>query len=202
MLRRRLDLVLSVLLVLMMVWVVWEARDWPFRTRLFPWMLGIPVLALTLLQLGAAIRNVAGARRAELAAGAAAASAPARRAAPPPAAPIDDPDAAAVPATVDPRAARARGLAIVGWLLVFFAAIWLLGFRWGTPLTGLVFLRYYAGESWRASVIVVLSMYAFFLLLEAGLSVPLPAGVIPQALGIGQLDVGPLSALRQALLGR
>jgi len=40
--------------VFLLVWVVWAARDWPFRTRLFPWAIGIPLLALALVQLGLA----------------------------------------------------------------------------------------------------------------------------------------------------
>ena len=52
--RTRNDVLISAFLVLLLVWVVWEARDWPFRTRLFPWSIGFPVLGLALVQLGIA----------------------------------------------------------------------------------------------------------------------------------------------------
>jgi hypothetical protein len=43
--------------VFLLVWLVWEARDWPFRTRLFPWAIGIPALGLALVQFGLALWN-------------------------------------------------------------------------------------------------------------------------------------------------
>jgi hypothetical protein len=193
--RARLDLLLSALLVLLMVWVIWEARDWPFRTRLFPWMLGLPVLALALFQLGVAVRNVASPRPVEPAADGLL-LVPAPRPA------TDDTAAAAPITTTEPRVARARAVALIAWMVAFFVAIWLLGFRLGAPLASLAFLRLYARESWSASLGLSLGMYLFFVVLEAGLSVPLPAGVIPQALGFAAWDVSLVSALRRALLGR
>ena len=193
--RAWLDLLLSALLVLLMVWVVWEARDWPFRARLFPWMLGLPVLALALLQLGVAVRNVASPHPEEPAADEFLLVAAPR--------PATDAMTAAAPiATVEPRVARARAMALVAWMVAFFVAIWLLGFRLGAPLSSFAFLRFYARESWSASLGLSLGMYLFFVVLEAGLSVPLPAGVIPQALGFAAWDVGLVSALRRALLDR
>jgi hypothetical protein len=204
--RPRLDLLFSALIVLLLLWVVWEARDWPFRTRLFPWMLGIPVLGLALLQLGVAAWHSGVARRA----GSVAPPPAAPLAAPPSApAPVWPPMAAAMaapvepPAASDPRQARARALGIIAWMLVFFAAIWLFGFRWGASAATVVFLRFYAREAWSTSLALGLGMYLFFLVvLEAGLSVPLPAGLIPQALGIGALDVAPVATLLRGLLGR
>jgi len=52
--RTRNDILISAFLVLLLVWVVWEARSWPFRTRLFPWAIGFPVLALAMIQFGLA----------------------------------------------------------------------------------------------------------------------------------------------------
>lgn len=52
--RTRNDVLISAFLVFLLVWVVWEARDWPFRTRLFPWAIGIPALGLALVQFGLA----------------------------------------------------------------------------------------------------------------------------------------------------
>ena len=52
--RTKNDVLISAFLVLLLVWVVWEARDWPFRTRLFPWSIGFPAIGLALVQFGMA----------------------------------------------------------------------------------------------------------------------------------------------------
>ena len=43
--RRGLDLLFSAGIVLLLAWVVWEARGWPLRVKLFPWSIGIPLFS-------------------------------------------------------------------------------------------------------------------------------------------------------------
>jgi len=196
--RKRIDLLFSCLLVLFLVWVVWEARDWPFRARLFPWAIGIPVLALAVMQVGLAVRESM--RRAPALAagprGAAATSAPAEPAAGP-----RDSDAAAVAAALDAAieeqphtevaadVARQRALMISAWLLAFFFGIWLLGFKLGSTVMTIAFLRFGSHESWKLSLIFGVATYLFFLLVfDLALNVPFGPGLIAETLGLQSFD--------------
>lgn len=52
------ELLMSILITVMVLWMVWEAREWDLRARLFPVTIGVPASALALLQLAIAVRNV------------------------------------------------------------------------------------------------------------------------------------------------
>ncbi len=52
------ELLMSILITVMVMWMVWEARQWELRARLFPVTIGVPASALALLQLAIAVRNV------------------------------------------------------------------------------------------------------------------------------------------------
>ncbi len=70
-----------------------------------------------------------------------------------------------------------RTVAIVGWILGMFVAIWLLGFSIATLLTTFLYLKVGAGERWPLSVVLSLSSFALvYGLFERGLGVPFPAG--------------------------
>lgn len=45
------SLLISVLLILIVAAAVWEARHWDVTTRLFPWVIGFPLLGLLALQI-------------------------------------------------------------------------------------------------------------------------------------------------------
>ena len=49
--RHRTDIVIGVLLVTLLTWAVWEAQDWPARTRFFPLVIGYPMLVLAAMHL-------------------------------------------------------------------------------------------------------------------------------------------------------
>ena len=57
MFHRALDLVFACFVALVILWFVWEARDWSFHSRLFPWSVGITVLILALAQVALSVRN-------------------------------------------------------------------------------------------------------------------------------------------------
>ena len=44
-------LIISVLMAVIVAAALWEARDWDVTTRLFPWVIGFPLLGLLILQL-------------------------------------------------------------------------------------------------------------------------------------------------------
>jgi hypothetical protein len=182
-LRTRNDILISAFLALLLLWVLWEARGWPFRTRLFPWAVGFPVLALALLQLAYSLWSAIGQRVGREANG-------------------TSNDASDKPAsvTLDPTS---RMLSIAAWTVAFALGFWLFGFKVGGPLLSLAFLRFQACESWTMSLLYSLGVYLFFLLgFELALGVPLPAGVIAAGLGLQSFDLYLVNPVLNAVLPR
>ena len=171
--RTRNDIVVSAFLVLLLVWVVWEARSWPFRTRLFPWAIGFPVLVLALVQLGLASWRAIRQRSSAKVEGNHGE-------------PGEKADAGVV---LDPKLERERTISISAWTVAFALGFWLLGFKVGSLLLSLAFLRFQADESWKLSVLYGLGIYLFFLVaFEMALGVPLAPGVIATSLGLQSFD--------------
>jgi hypothetical protein len=178
--RTRNDIVISAFLVFLLIWIVWEARDWPFRTRLFPWAVGFPALALALLQLAHSIWRAVRHRSENEMNGTSSQAGGIATAGP----------------TLDAALVGQRTVAIAAWTVVFALGFWLFGFKIGGLLSSLIFLRFQAHESWTMSLLYSLGVYLFFLLgFELALGVPLPAGVIAASMGLQSFDrylVNPL----------
>ena len=140
--------VFTLIIVAFFAWTLWEAREWWFRARLFPWAIGFAGLALALLQLmsdGAALvqsRRAGEGRK----------------------------------SNEKFALARQRTLSMTGWILGFFAAIWLLGFPIAVPLTIFLYLKG-ARERWPLSIaLACLGWLAFYGLFDHLLHVPFPEG--------------------------
>ena len=215
--RKRIDLLFTCLLALFIAWILWEARDWPFRARLFPWAIGFPVLALVLLQVALSVRGAlrgeptaVGAAHprpalAESTAGLASGSSQGDAAAV--AAALDAATEERSEAEVDPAVARQRALMISAWTLAFFFGIWFLGFKLGSTALTIAFLRFGSHETWKLSLIFGAATYLFFLLaFDLGLNIPFGAGLIAESLGLESFDsyiVNPiLEPITHGLLGR
>jgi TctA family transporter len=139
--------VFTLIIVAFFAWTLWEAREWWFRARLFPWAIGFAGLALALLQL---MSDGAGLVKSRRAGG------------------EQRNDKFAV--------ARQRTLSMTAWIVGFFAAIWLLGFPIAVPLTILVYLKG-AQERWPISIaLACLGWLAFYGLFDHLLHVPFPEG--------------------------
>jgi putative tricarboxylic transport membrane protein len=131
-------------------WTLWEAREWWFRARLFPWAIGFTGLALALLQLRSDIASLVRSRRAG----------------------IERPKTNGQSAL-----ARQRTLGIIAWILGFFAAIWLLGFSIAVPLTIVLYLKAGARERWPISIaLAFVGWLSFYGLFDYLLHVPFPEG--------------------------
>lgn len=131
------------------VWGVWDAQDWGFRASLFPWVIGIPGILLTLTQLE---MDVVGFLR--------------RR------------KESALSEAVDSMVVR-RTLDIVGWILGFFVSIWLLGFSITVPLCTFLFLKVGARENWLISILLTLCAWlGFYVVFDYSLSLPFPPGTL------------------------
>ena len=186
------DVLISAFLILLLVGVVWEARDWPFRTRLFPWAIGFPMLALALVQCGCAVSKAL--RRQS--GGKADIGTSGQQA------PLEVSPAEQAGLIADP-AARARAIAISAWTVAFALGFWLFGFKIGGLLLSLTFLRFQARESWKTSVVFALGIYLFFLLgFELALGVPLAPGVIATALELQSFDWYLVNPLLNVILRR
>jgi TctA family transporter len=89
------------------------------------------------------------------------------------------------PSATPPREVRRRTLAICGWILGMYAAIWILGFSLATLLTTLLYLRA-ARERWPVRIVLSLAAFAFvYGLFETALGVPFPPGRLFVWLGDG-----------------
>jgi hypothetical protein len=142
----------SLALVVVFGWAVWESRNWPLQARLFPWVVGVPMTLLALLQLTMDLRGVEQARsgfETEFGVG------------------------------MDPSAVRRRIAAIVGWMVGFYVLIMLIGFIWAVPLGIFLYLKFGSGENWPLSVgLAAAGGLAFFGLFGQVLNTPFPEGLL------------------------
>ncbi|MBI2988044.1 MAG: tripartite tricarboxylate transporter permease [Deltaproteobacteria bacterium] len=140
----------SLSIVVMVALALWRSRDFGFRAGLFPWTIGFPVLALAIVQLGSDLLGY-GKRRAHAAVG-------------------------EMGPKTSPELAYRRTLAIIGWIMGFFGAIWLLGFLLAVPATMILYLKL-AKEKWPITLTMALITWALFYgLFDYALHVPFPEG--------------------------
>ena len=174
--RRKIEFLFSVLTVLFLAWALWEARDWPAQSKLFPWSLGFSVLALALLQVAFALRAALKERRTAGVAQKLSDTAPATGGAPPSPTERD---------LIPPDIARRRAMMIGCWIVAFFVGISLLGFKLGSLFLTFVFLKFTAKEKWVTSAAIAVGSYLFFwLVFDLALRVPLGSGLLGEYFGM------------------
>ncbi|MGH7927341.1 MAG: tripartite tricarboxylate transporter TctB family protein [Candidatus Binatia bacterium] len=144
---------LSLFFVILAAWAVYEAKDWDASARLFPLMASLPLLVLSVVQLGIDTlgpqRETAKAMDFEFTKG------------------------------VDPSLARWRTLNIFAWLFGFALAIWLLGFHVAIPLTVFLYLKFKGRERWSLSLTLTIAIYLFFWgIFDRLLHLPFPEPVL------------------------
>jgi TctA family transporter len=143
--------ILTLFVTGLFVWSVWQGQEWSFRTRLFPWAIGIPGMILALLQLNLDITGVLKTSRQRLAKKTAPSLLPVVR------------------RTVD----------ICSWILGFFFGIWIFGFSIAVPLMTFLYLKAGAKERWPITLVLTLLAWgAFYGLFIYSLHVPFPRGLI------------------------
>ena len=173
---KKTEFLFSVLIVLFLAWALWEARDWPAQSKLFPWSLGFTVLALAVLQVAFALRAALKERRtagvAEKLSDAANAIGGARPS-------LTESD------LMPPDIARRRTMMIGCWIVAFFVGVSLLGFKLGSLFLTFVFLKFTAKENWATSAAIAVGSYLFFwLVFDVALRVPLGSGLIGEYFGM------------------
>jgi hypothetical protein len=78
-----------------------------------------------------------------------------------------------------------RTMSIFGWIIGYFAAIWLLGFSVGVPLCTFVQLKFGSREKWLLSLIMTAFAWAFiYCIFDRVLHVPFPTGQLLLWLGL------------------
>ena len=122
------------------------------RAALFPKMIGIPALVLALVAFVRELRkSILQASRPAVPSGAESA--------------------------VDPAVVRRRTIAISGWTVGFFFAIWLLGFNYAAAVATFLYLKLGAGEKWFITICLTLVAWLFFFgLFDYTLHLPFPEG--------------------------
>ena len=190
--RKQADLLFSLALLVVMIGMVWLARDWPMKSRLFPFTIGLPAVVLALLQVGFAVRNLRA--RATVLEEPAAEPVAAPTSPGSPRAGVQAAVEEMLTATEEARAIsqseiRLRAIQMCGWLFLFALGAAFLGFRLGSALLTLGFLKITAQEPWRISVMVAFGTYLVFaFFFDFALSVHLPPGIIADWLGLPSLD--------------
>lgn len=182
--QRRIELLFSILVVVFVGWILWEARVWPVHSRIFPWSIGAVVLGLALVQLVSSVRRM---MPDGMFPGMSTISPHQDRRA------RERQNARQLMASEDAlpleKSVRRRMVAMCSWILVFFLGVWLLGFRVGSFILTAGFLKLAAFERWSVSVTAGGVSYVFFLLVfHFLLQVPLPPGLLAEALGLDSLD--------------
>jgi hypothetical protein len=176
--RNKIDFLFSFFVVLFLIWALWEARNWPAPSKLFPWSLGFIVLTLGLIQLGVAGRAALKESRTDEAGGKSVDDASRS-----PTAATNRPVSQNLPVTQD--TARQRVITICCWIVGFFIGIWLLGFKLGALCLTFAFLKFTANESWTLSTAIAVATYLFFwLVFDVTLRAPLGSGFIGDYFGL------------------
>ena len=177
--RNRIDFLFSALVVFFLIWALWEARNWPGHSRLFPWSLGFIVLGLALTQLALAWRGIAKEGRIDHAGGKNGLCNTGKS----PSGAANDPVSQEL--LVKPDTARQRVITICCWIVGFFIGICFLGFKLGSLCLTFLFLKFTANEKWTLSTVIAVASYLFFwLVFDIMLKAPLGSGFIGDYFGL------------------
>lgn len=122
------------------------------RAAIFPLMIGVPSLALALVAFGQELLQIMRQKRV-----------------------VTNPTE--TESLLEPALLRRRAISIIGWLLGFFLAIWLLGFNVTVPVATFLYLKFGSGEKWGITLILTLVAWIFFYgLFDYVIHLPFPKG--------------------------
>jgi putative tricarboxylic transport membrane protein len=157
--RFRWETLFSLFIMVVFIFAMAKSLRFDFRTGLFPWVIGFPVLALTIGQL---VMDLRGKRDRGSS---------------------DHTEEAGPEIPID--VVNRRTMIIFGWILGYFAAIWLLGFSIGVPLCTFIQLKFGSREKWLLSLIMTAFAWAFiYCIFDRVLHVPFPTGQVFLWLGL------------------
>ncbi len=152
----------SLLLLLFFIVFVYEAREWRLQARLYPLVVGIPMVLLALVHLVLELRGKS-------------------KGASPGDAPVDF----QFTQSTDSAVARRRTLTIFSWIFGFFIATWLLGFSLAIPALVFFYLKVQSRERWIISLALTGAAWlSFWALFDRLLHLPFPDGQLFTWLGL------------------
>ncbi len=145
--------------VVVFAYVAFTGRDWPLGSRLFPWVVGIPMAVLSLIQLGSELYRSG------------------RRG--------DDKENSytadlQVDSNIDTSVVARKAAGFLGWLVGLVLGAWLTGFFLSVPLFTFLYLKFDAKENWLVSLALTAATFVFFVgLFEFILHVRWPVPLLP-----------------------
>jgi putative tricarboxylic transport membrane protein len=145
------ETVFSLFIIVVLALALWQSRRFDFRTGLFPWAIGFPVLSLTIVQcitdfLGKGNKGNS-----------------------------DHLGEAGSELPTDVVNRRTAGM--FGWIASYFVGIWLLGFSFGVPLCTFIQLKIFSREKWPQSLIYTAAAWVLIYgIFDHVLHVPFPTG--------------------------
>ena len=143
------------LVLLFFAYLVWEASDWKLQARLYPWVIGIPMVILAVIHLAMDLRGVTKKDTG--------------------AAPVDFQFAKGI----DPLLARWRTISCFSWIIGFLASVWLIGFSISIASGVFLYLKMQAKEGLLLSVVLTAAAWlVYWGLFEQILYLPFPEGKI------------------------
>ncbi|MGE5305828.1 MAG: tripartite tricarboxylate transporter permease [Alphaproteobacteria bacterium] len=148
----------ALFLVVVFGYVVYQAKygfgAFEPRAALFPWVIGLPSLLLAIyVFIKDALQSTREVKEEESAL-------------------WSEPE-------VDPALANRRTIAIGGWIVGFFLAIWILGFVPASAIATFLYLKIGAGERWSVSLALTAACWLFFFgVFDYALSLPFPDGTL------------------------
>jgi hypothetical protein len=141
---------------------VYEAKDWRMQARLYPYVIGIPMIILALIQVIMDLKGIE-----------------------------HKPDDNVTPMdfqatkTIEPALAFKRTIIAFGWFLGFFAGIWLIGFSITIPAMVFSYMYFHGKEKLLLAAILTGVAYVFFWMLFVRLlNLPFPDGQVQTWLGL------------------
>ncbi len=132
------------------------AKDWRLQARLYPWVIGIPMVILAFIQV---IFDLKGIERKQE-----------------DAAPVDFQFSQTA---VEPAVARRRAINMFSWFFGFFFGVWLLGFSLTIPLMVFGYMYIQSKEKlWLSLTLTAIAWVFFYALFVRLLTLPFPDGMI------------------------
>ena len=145
---------LTLVVVVFLAYLLWEARSWRLQARLYPWVIGFPPLVLAIIPLCLDLRGVREMKSAGNA-------------------PVDF----QFTKTTDPARTRRQTLNIFSWIIGFVIGLWFLGFSLAIPLMVFLYLKAQSREPWLLSLLLTGSAWLLFWgLFDQLLHLPFPDG--------------------------
>ncbi|MFQ5683568.1 MAG: tripartite tricarboxylate transporter TctB family protein [Candidatus Binatia bacterium] len=155
------QIIFDLIVLVFFAFFVWEAKEWKLQARLYPWVIGIPMLLIAAVHLGMELKGKITTSSET--------------------APVDFQFAKGI----DPVLARWRTGKIFSCILGFLTAVWLLGFSLSIPLVVFLYLKLEARERWPLTAILTAgAWFIYWGLFEQLLRVPSPEGQIYLWMGL------------------